>query len=263
LKHPNIITIFEEGELSGYPYIAMEYVDGGTLSDYIKNKGVLAEDEVKGIIIPILEALEYAHRTGIVHRDIKSTNILLESGGRPVLMDFGIAKSREGTKLTMAGTVIGTPEYMSPEQAKGQAEIDHRTDIYSIGVVMYEMVTGSVPYKGDTTLSVLHQVVNSRPVNPEDLNRNVSKVFSRIILKAMSKNPSDRYQNGSAFLADFCISEKAAPEKTMNLNEGQKALERETVVIAEKDKDSLKTRKISEDVKEAKEYRKTVKHKKN
>jgi formylglycine-generating enzyme len=200
LNHPNTITIYDVGSIGGYPYISMEYLEGGTLSERLRIHGKLAESEAKEIITKILKALGQAHQQGIIHRDLKSSNIMLDAGGRPVLMDFGIARSAEGTKLTKTGTIMGTPEYMSPEQAAGTGEVDQRSDLYSIGVVLYELLTGRVPFHSDTALGILHKVVNEEPQNPITLNSKISVEMNNILHQALAKDPEERFQSADEFI---------------------------------------------------------------
>jgi len=212
LNHPNIFTVYDSGEIYGYPYMAMEYLEGGTLRQKIKEKinkgqdksdingGLFSEEEIKKILIPILEGLGYAHEQGLIHRDIKSSNIMFDKKGRPVLMDFGIAKSMEGTRLTKTGTYMGTPEYSSPEQADTQKTVDHRTDIYSMGVVAYEMATGSVPFKGDNPMAVLMDVITKQPTYVGDLATKLSSGFANAIMKALLKDLEKRYNNCEDFI---------------------------------------------------------------
>ena len=199
LNHNNIITIHDVGEIGGYPYIAMEYLAGGDLHQKIQKEGVLSEKETKKIILPIIDALGYAHYMGIIHRDIKSSNIMLGKKGRPVLMDFGIAKSTEGTKLTKTRGFMGTPEYSSPEQADSDQEVDFRTDIYSLGIVLYEMCTGRVPFMSDNPLSVLNDQMHKYPTNPKELNAKLTDGLVNILLKSISKQPDDRFQSCEVF----------------------------------------------------------------
>ena len=199
LNHRNIVTIYDSGEIMGYPFMAMEYLEGYSLRDMIQKKAPLDEDEIKKILIPILDGLQYAHEEGLIHRDIKSSNIMFDRKGRPVLMDFGIAKSSKDTDKTLIQAFKGTPEYASPEQAESNVTIDYRTDIYSLGIVAYEMATGKVPFKGDSPISVLHEVVHEEPVNILELNSKISQEFSEIINCAMSKDPNNRFQSSIDF----------------------------------------------------------------
>jgi serine/threonine protein kinase len=198
LQNPNIVTVYDEGEVSGVHFMAMELLDGRDLHHIIRQQGQLTVEQTLAWIAPIAQALQYAHSRGIIHRDIKSSNILVSNNGRPVLMDFGIAHAASGTRLTQTGLVIGTPEYMSPEQAEGKP-IDHRTDIYSLGIVLYECLTGQVPFKADNPLSIIMKVVNEAPAPPINLNNKVPPWLSNAILKSISKNPGDRFAEAGIF----------------------------------------------------------------
>jgi len=161
LGHPNILTVHDAGTTEdGLHYIVMEYASGGTLKELLA-RGPLSVERACEIGAQVADALEAAHGAGIVHRDLKPSNILFSGDGRPLLMDFGVALTASGTRLTRAGVVVGTPEYMSPEQAQG-AEVDRRSDVYSLGILVYEMLTGDVPFVGDTPLGTLYQVSDSR-----------------------------------------------------------------------------------------------------
>ena len=164
LSHPNIVDIYEVGTIGEVNYMTMEFLEGKDLHQIVREKGRLGEEETVSYISPIAEALHHAHSKGIVHRDIKSSNIIITKDGIPKLTDFGIAHATSGTKLTQTGTIFGTPEYMSPEQAEGK-EVDHRSDLYSLGVVMYECLTGTVPFRGENplTLSLIHISEPTRP----------------------------------------------------------------------------------------------------
>lgn len=205
LKHPNIIPVFDVGDEKGYHYIAMEYLRGETLGERIEKHGPFSESEIQEIIGPIADALDYAHTNGIIHRDIKSPNIFMKEGGGAVLMDFDIAKATDlKQNLTLDGSVLGTPAYMSPEQARGESATP-KSDIYSLGVVLYEMATGELPFKGENTLSVLRQIAMDNPAPPRDINPAVSAGLQKIILWCMDKNPENRPESASA------IFEKEAP----------------------------------------------------
>jgi tRNA A-37 threonylcarbamoyl transferase component Bud32 len=201
LKHPNIIPVFDVGDEKGYHYIAMEFLQGETLEDRIKKHGPFDERETEEIIGPIADALDYAHRNGIIHRDIKSPNIFMKDRGGAVLMDFDIAKATDlKQNLTMDGSVLGTPAYMSPEQARGESATA-KSDIYSLGVVMYEMATGELPFKGENTLSVLRQIAMDNPAPPRDINPVVSPGLQKIILRCMDKSPESRPESAGAIFA--------------------------------------------------------------
>ncbi len=216
LKHPNIIPVFDVGDEHGCYYIAMEYLKGETLGERIEKRGAFSEREIERIIKPLAGAIDYAHGNGIIHRDIKSPNIFLKDDGTAILMDFDIAKATDLMQnLTMDGSVLGTPAYMSPEQARGEGATA-KSDIYSLGVVMYEMATGALPFKGENTLSVLRQIAMDNPAPPCDINPVVSEKLQGIILRCMDKSPENRPENASAIFAaeagDREASETAAGE---------------------------------------------------
>ena len=195
LTHNNIVHIYDEGSANNIHYMIMEYLEGKDLNSKIREKGKLSIEETIELIIPISEALNYAHENGIVHRDIKSANILVTKDGRSVLTDFGIAHLDTGTKLTQTGIIIGTPEYMSPEQAEGK-EIDGRSDLYSIGVVLYECLSGKVPFKGESPLLTIYKILNEihRPIR--EIESNVPEEMEELINSLLTKKIEDRISNG-------------------------------------------------------------------
>lgn len=201
LSHPNIITIYDNGEKNGHQFISMAYLPNGSLSDRIKEKGKLSEKVIIELLIKILEGVSFAHEKGIVHRDIKASNIMFDEYNNPVLMDFGISKSKDSINLTISGSFIGTLEYASPEQIESSDKVDRRSDIYSIGILAYEMITGSVPFKGSMT-SVINQVVNAPPP-PIIISSHTNNELIEIITKAIQKRPEDRYQNAKEFIEDL------------------------------------------------------------
>jgi serine/threonine protein kinase len=201
LSHPNIVTIHDEGEVSGVHFMAMEYLHGQDLQHLIKSKGRLNVDEALQYFLPLSDALKFSHHRGLIHRDIKSSNIFITSAGRVVLLDFGIAHTAGGTLYTKDGKIFGTPEYMSPEQAEGKT-IDHRTDIYSLGIVLYECLTGKVPFKSENPLSTIAKLVNETPVPPVKINNLIPSRLNSAVLKAISKNPEDRFADA----ADFALA---------------------------------------------------------
>jgi len=171
LSHPNICTIHEINEENGRSFIAMEYVKGQSLRARI-DKGPLEEQEALDIAIQLTEGLDEAHKKGIIHRDIKSANVMVTEKGQAKIMDFGLAKVKGGTLLTREGTTLGTVAYMSPEQARGE-EVDHLTDIWSLGVVLYEMLSGELPFKGDREASILYSVVHEEPKPLREIKRDI------------------------------------------------------------------------------------------
>ncbi len=199
LDHPNIVKVYEAGEEGGINYIAMEYIEGGSLQRRLTGKPLDLSTAIS-IVSQIGSALAYAHKRGIIHRDVKPSNILLTEEGRALLSDFGIARVSEYGGITRTGTLIGTPEYMSPEQAEGE-EVDHRSDIYSLGIVLYQMLTGRVPFTGDTPLAVLHKQIYEKPTSPRMLNPMIPAEVEKVLLKALAKRPEWRYQSAEEMVA--------------------------------------------------------------
>jgi serine/threonine-protein kinase len=192
LDHPNIVTIHEVSQIEGVYFIAMQFLEGRTLSQILEAEGPLPVSQVQAIIEQIASALDYAHVRGFVHRDIKPSNIIVADDGQATLTDFGLVKAGEGTKLSTTGVVFGTPEYMSPEQAEGKA-LDTRSDIYSVGVVLFEMLAGRAPFVADTTPAVMYKHVHEPPPLdelPSDLPQGVVAVIE----KALAKDPTGRFQ---------------------------------------------------------------------
>jgi eukaryotic-like serine/threonine-protein kinase len=201
MRHPNVITVHDFGEDErGVPYLVLEYIEGPTLAD-LMDAG-LDDARIPDLLDQIAAGLDYAHARGVVHRDIKPGNVLFTDEGRAVLADFGLAWLLEGTKLTLTGGVIGTPEYMAPEQASGEP-IDHRTDVYALGVVLYEMLVGERPFVADTPIAVLlmhlqdpaPSVLVARPDLPPDVGL--------VLERALVKNPAERYQSAGALARAF------------------------------------------------------------
>jgi serine/threonine-protein kinase len=199
LAHPGIVPVFDVGEHEGVPFLVMEFVNGQTLDHAMKKGERLSLDRVCEIGQQIAEALGYAHRNGVIHRDIKPANILLtspESYGfeRPRITDFGVAKLTAG-EITTTGQMLGTPAFMPPEQFTG-ATIDGRTDLFSLGVILYWMATGEQPFPGETMTTVSYKIVNTEPVPPAKLNPAIPAALEGVILKCLEKNPANRYQTG-------------------------------------------------------------------
>jgi hypothetical protein len=195
LRHPNIVQVYDAGEFEGRPYIVMDYIAGGTLADRLR-RGPVAPEEAASLVAQVADALDYAHhqRPPLIHRDVKPSNILLDEGGRPVLVDFGIAQAvSSGPRLTSFGQSIGTPEYMSPEQSQGLG-VDARSDVYSLGIVLYEMAAGRVPFRGASITDVGYQVVHVPPAPPRQLNPHTPPYLESVILRALAKRPEDRFQ---------------------------------------------------------------------
>jgi Tol biopolymer transport system component/predicted Ser/Thr protein kinase len=192
LKHANIVTIYDVGQEGSWYYFVMECLEGQTLAEYIQERGPLPPEEVLSILRPLAEALDYAHEQGLVHRDIKPANIVIEPTGRVVLTDFGIARAAEETGLTRTGMFVGTPQYVSPEQARGE-EVDYRTDIYSLGVVAYQMLSGQVPFDGKTPHSVLHKQIYEPPPPIRHVRPELPQAVDPILGRTLAKEAGQRY----------------------------------------------------------------------
>ncbi|MEP7198640.1 MAG: serine/threonine-protein kinase, partial [Chloroflexota bacterium] len=199
LSHPNIVSVYDFGadDERGILYIVMEYVTGGNLRDMPRLE--LSPDRATRIIAQIAHALDHAHQHGIIHRDIKPGNILLTDTGRPMLTDFGLAKLGAGSQFTESGMTIGTPAYMSPEQVMGEKQLDGRSDIYSLAVVLYELLTGRTPFEAELPMALLHQQVYAPPPRPRTLNANLSRQQERVLLRALRKKPEQRYASAAEF----------------------------------------------------------------
>ncbi len=199
LSHPNIVNIYDVSVKEDLKYIVMELIDGITLKNYIQKKGVLSLNEIISITEQILLALDHAHQKGIVHRDIKPQNIMMLKNGAIKVADFGIAKLPNAETLTMTDKAIGTVFYISPEQASGKP-IDRRSDIYALGVTMYEMATGKLPFTADSPVTVAIMQVKNRPRPPRELNASIPIGLEQIILSAMEKSPDNRFQSAAQML---------------------------------------------------------------
>ena len=200
LSHPNIVKVIDYGEYESLPYLVMEYLPGGTLKQKLTGKPMNWQNAIQ-ILLPIARALAYAHGHKIIHRDVKPSNILITDSDEPMLSDFGIAKiieAEESLDLTGTGVGVGTPEYMSPEQAQGK-HVDARSDVYSLGMVFYEMVTGRKPYQADTPMAVVWKLASEPLPRPRSFVPGLPDPVDQILLKALAKHPEDRYQNIDKF----------------------------------------------------------------
>ncbi len=197
LSHPNIVTIYDVGETDEAAYIAMEYLEGESLRDVLDSGVVLPLAHICSIAAKVANALDYAHENGVVHRDIKPANIMISRSRDVKIMDFGIALIPTGSR-TQAGTVLGSPKYMAPEQLTGKAT-DGRVDIFSLGVVLYEMLTGVAPFNGDNLSAIMYRILNETPAPPSALNARVPPELDRIVARALAKRPEDRYRTAGEF----------------------------------------------------------------
>jgi eukaryotic-like serine/threonine-protein kinase len=201
LSHPNIVSIYDRGEAEGTYYIAMEYLSGRSLKELIVSRGPTPIRIAIDYTRQMLAALGFAHRHGIVHRDIKPHNVVVDSDGRLKVTDFGIARSG-ASQMTEVGSIIGTAQYLSPEQARG-SPVDQRSDVYSVGIVLYEMLTGKVPFTGDTPLEIAMKHLSEVPVPPSELRDDVPEDLDAVVLRALAKDPEDRYQTAEEMNADL------------------------------------------------------------
>ena len=232
LSHPNICVIHEVGETEDRPYIAMEYVGGETLRDRVK-RGPLKPEEAMDIVSQVAAGLGEAHSKGIIHRDIKSANIMVTPKGQAKVMDFGLAKLRGGSSLTKSQTTLGTVAYMSPEQAQGE-DVDSRTDLWSLGVVLYEMLTGELPFRGDRDLSIIHSIIHEEPKPLKQLKPPVPEELQQVVSRALRKNRDSRYGSAGDMLKDLRAYEAALQAEAagvFNLRSLMKKLRRPAVAV--------------------------------
>jgi serine/threonine protein kinase/TolB-like protein/Tfp pilus assembly protein PilF len=237
IAHKNICKMYHLAKDADTPYITMEYVKGENLKSYIKRKRTLSEDKALSIAKQVCEGLMEAHRLGVVHRDLKPQNIMVDEKGDVKIMDFGIARSVEAPGVTQTGVMIGTPDYISPEQAEGEVA-DQRSDIYALGVILYEMVTGSVPFKGDTALSVALKHKSKLAQEPKQLNPDVSDDLNKLILICMEKERELRYQTAAELLVDIQnieegipLGERKLPAKKKRLAKKKRAIKWKSVFL--------------------------------
>lgn len=232
LHHPNIVTIFDVGEENGVPFMAQEFIEGESLSKILEREGAMDFDAATNILRQMADALQFAHSQGVVHRDVKPDNILVERGGRAVLTDFGVARL-SSSDLTRTGEVLGTPHFMSPEQVLGEP-VDGRSDIFSLGVVFYLLLTGKKPYSGDSVTSVCYQIVHSQLALPEGIKLPPGTAY--VLEKLMAKSKDDRFADGAEIL-----------ETLDQMQDGTVALRAGVPVLAE-DPASSPTRVLAEGI---------------
>ena len=229
IRHKNVCGMFDLGEEKGAYFITMEYIRGEDLKNLIRKMGQLSTGQAIAIANQVCDGLDEAHRLGVVHRDLKPQNVMIDTEGSARIMDFGIARSLEGKGITGAGVMIGTPEYMSPEQVEGK-EVDPRSDIYSLGVILYEMATGRVPFEGDTpfTIGVKHK--SEAPQNPKDLNAQIPDDLNAVILKCLEKEKDQRFQNVGELHSELGNIQKDMPTTERVLPERKPLTSKEITV---------------------------------
>lgn len=212
LKHAGIVTIYDVGQQGNSYYIVMEYLDGHTLAQVIQGRGALPGQQTVSILRRLAEALDYAHQCELVHRDVKPGNVVVNPSGHVTLTDFGVARAAQETRLTTTGAMIGTPKYMSPEQARGEA-VDHRTDIYSLGVVAYEMLAGQAPFEATTPHAVLHQLIYEPPPPVRSRRPDLPEEVNASLARALAKTPTARYATAKDFVDALAraLDRKARP----------------------------------------------------
>ncbi|NLW14407.1 MAG: Stk1 family PASTA domain-containing Ser/Thr kinase, partial [Trueperella sp.] len=218
LNHPSIVAVYDTGEESmttssgrdmTLPYIVMEFVKGRTVSQLLSNGDALPIDEAVQIVVGVLSALEYSHREGIVHRDIKPGNIMLTPDGKVKVMDFGVARAIADSSATMTQTnsVVGTAQYLSPEQARGEV-VDARSDLYSTGCLLFELLTGQPPFRGDSAVAVAYQHVSQTPPKPTSIAPDVPDQLDRVVMKSLAKRREERYQSAADMRADLLAASR-------------------------------------------------------
>jgi len=217
LSHPNIVTIYDVGKSGDVAYIAMEFLQGRELRDILNEDSHLPVDQVLDIVMQVAQGLAYAHEHGIVHRDVKPSNIMVIRDGHVKITDFGIARMASSAVHTQTGMVLGSPKYMSPEQVMGKA-IDQRSDIFSLGVMLYEMLTGQAPFNGENVNAIMYQTLNAVPAPPSTLNPAVPEMANFILAKALAKKLEDRYQNAKDFAADLHACRDTLPRSSKQID---------------------------------------------
>jgi eukaryotic-like serine/threonine-protein kinase len=230
LNHPNIVSIYDRGEAEDTYYIAMEYLDGRTLKELIVGRGAAPINVAIEYARQILSALRFAHRHGIVHRDIKPHNVLVDGEGRVKVTDFGIA--RAGTsQMTETGSIVGTAQYLSPEQARG-GEVDPRSDLYSLGVVLYELLTGKTPFDGETPVEIAMKHLSNTPKPPSKLRPDVPPELDMVVMRALAKNPDDRYQSADEMEADLERVARGARVSAATVDTATQVMRRPAAAVA-------------------------------
>jgi len=226
LEHPNIVPVYDYDEIDQQPYLVMKFVEGRTLKDRLA-EGALSLDEILRVMDKVAAALNYAHSRDVLHRDMKPSNIILDAAGEPYITDFGLARIMQAGESTMSADVmIGTPHYISPEQAQGLPQIDARADGYSFGVILYELVTGRVPFTGDSAYAIVHKQIYAAPPAPDELNPEIPRAVAEVLIRALAKDPAERYPTPAALMDAFRQAVVASGLKALDDDRHTQALER-------------------------------------
>lgn len=206
LEHPHIVPIYDYAEIDARPYIIMKYIEGGTLKRRAIKEGIALEDMVRMMSV-LADALTYAHEAGVLHRDIKPSNILIDERDLPYISDFGLARiAQVGDSTISHDMMLGTPFYISPEQARGERDLSPATDVYAFAVILYELLTGQVPFGGDTAFAIVHEQIYSPPPPPSHINADLTPALDDVLLKALAKQPSRRYQSATTLMRDLKLA---------------------------------------------------------
>ncbi|HLU38924.1 MAG TPA: serine/threonine-protein kinase, partial [Planctomycetota bacterium] len=227
LNHPDIVAGYDLGEEGGYHFFVMEFVEGRSLAALLKEWGSFPEHQVLDVAVRVASALDHAFQKGVIHRDVKPGNILIDASGRAKLTDMGLAKAPEDASLTQDGATVGTPQYISPEQARDPSKVDVRSDLYSLGATMFHMCTGQPPFPGSTVGNVIHDVIHRRAPSPRTINPGISPGLDLVIRKLLQKEPKARYQTPAELLADLERVRRAEPphvdERALERGDGRRA----------------------------------------
>src|SRR5882724_5566302 len=204
LLHPNIVTLYDAGRDQNWSYLAMEFVEGGTFAAEIARQGKVRPERAAEVVAAVADALDFAHERGVVHRDIKPANLMILPDQSVKVADFGIARlASAAASATVAGDmIVGTPHYMAPEQVRG-GTIDGRTDVFSLGVVLYEALTGHKPFQADTLAAILHAIMNTTPPPPLQVDPTIPEALSKVVMRAIARKPEDRYARGKEMASDL------------------------------------------------------------